>query len=377
VYVRDDQYNIQGQLDDYQSLELTQRWCDVGEFLLDIHRDNPQAANLTSPGWGIVVRRFGETIFSGPVLARTHVYDGKQFRVEVRGKDDNVRLSQRIVNPSPTENDPPYTTTSYDTINAAASSVLIHYVDINLGTGAVMKRQRPLFQVDADPGVGAVIKGRGRWQFLLPMLQELAVLGGTDIGFRVVQSESAGLPVLKFQVYRAIDRSATVKFGPALGNLAAFKYEAEAPECNYVYVGGQGEGTARTIVERQDPVSIATWGRLEGEFVDRRDTTDADELNQAGDEALDRGKEKAVMSIEPIDTPQQTYGRDYNLGDTVEIAWEEGTIRDAIREVKISLTPNGPQKITPSVGNVAPSDIYRFFRKFRALRTDLINLKRR
>lgn len=378
VYVRDERLNIQGQVDDYQALEFIHRWRDVGAFTLDINRDSRHAVDLTTPGWGIVVRCGLDTVFSGPVLGRKHKYDGKRYGIQLTGVDDNIWLRRRLVSPAPSSSGPTYSGSDYDVMTSHASAVLLHYVDVNLGQASVSARRKAFLQVDGDPGVGAQVTGRGRWQYLLPLLQELAVAGGSDIGFRVVQSiDVVALPILKFQVYRAVDRTESVKFSSDLGNLAAFEYMSESPEANYVYVGGQGEGTARTIVERQDPDSIATWERIEGEFIDRRDTASAGELAQAGDDALVQGQEKTSMSITPIDTPQQTYGTDYNLGDIVAIEWEEGSIQDAIREVKINLTPQGPQTVTPSVGNVSPSDIRGFFRAFRRLRTDIINLKRR
>jgi hypothetical protein len=378
VYARDPEYNIQGQLDDYQSLELVHRWRDVGAFSLDLHRDNRHAVDLTTPGWGIVVRCRDVTVFSGPVTVRKHDYDGKSYRLKLSGMDDNVWLKRRLVSPSPTESFPPYTVSAYDVSAGYASTVLLHFANVNLGQGAAVGRRKANFQVGADSFVGNLVTGRGRWQFLLPFMQELATAGGPDIGFRTLQAvDLDGLPVIEFQVYKSTDRTATVKFSPDLGNLAAFSYQSEAPDANYIFVGGQNEGTARTIVERSDPDAIATWERIEGEFVDRRDTASADELGQAGDEALDQGQEKGVMSITPIDTPQQSYGLHYALGDKVSIEWEEGSIQDTVREVKINLSPNGPQTILPSVGNVPPGDIGGFFRTFRRLRGDLVNLKRR
>jgi hypothetical protein len=378
VYVRDPSFFRQGQLDDYQGLELIHRWRDVGAFTLEIHRDNRHASNLVTPGWGIIVQCGNQVIFNGPVTGRKHNYDGKRHKITLTGVDDNIWLRRRLVSPCPAEMFPPYTTSDYDVSTGPASAVLIHYVDVNLGPGAVTSRIKPHFEVASDPGVGATVTGRGRWQFLLSLLQELATAGGTDVGFRVVQSTDSGdLPILRFEVYRSIDRTETVKFSADLGNLAAFDYESQAPDANYIFVGGMGEGTARTIVERLSSESVAEWERIEGEFVDRRDTSDATELAQAGDDQLSQATEKTSMSITPIDTPQQRYARDYNLGDKVRIEWEEGTIQDAIREVKISLTPTGPQKIEPSVGTVSSSDIKSFFRTFRRLRADVANLKRR
>lgn len=377
VFVRDGSLQIQGQLDDYQSLELVQRRNGIGAFTLTIHRSNRHAANLTSPQWGIVVRCDDQIIFSGVVTGRKHVFDGRAERIQLTGVDDNRWLMSRLVSPQPSTSAPPYSVTDYDVRTGAASTVLLGFVDANLGATAVGARKKSYLVTASDPGIGATVTGRGRWQKLLPLLQEVASAGGDDICFRVVQGESAGAPALVFEVFRAADKSEQVKFSTELGNLAAYEYESVAPDANYVFVGGQGEGTAREIRERSDTSAVATWERLEGDFVDRRDTSDDTELDQAGDEALTGAQEKTSMSITPIDTPTLRYGRDYGLGDKVSLEWEDGTVVDVIQEVKINLTAQGPQKIQPSIGNVSGTDISRFFRTFAEMRADIVNLQRR
>lgn len=377
ILVRDNTYTILGQLDDYQTFEMIHRWRDVGAWSLDINRDNIHAVTLTTPGSGIIVKCNDTVVFSGPVTVRKHEYANGRYRIKLSGVDDNCWLARRVVSPSPTESYPPYTVSEYDIRTGYGSTVMLAYANANLGSGAAVGRRKAYYQIGADPVAGATITGRGRWQNLLTFMQELAVSAGSNIGFRTLQSvDNLGLPVTEFQVYVGQDLSGTVKFSPELGNLAEFSYYSEWPEANYVYVGGQGEGIARNIVERSDPTMIATWERAEGEFIDRRDSDDDTELQQSGDEELERATEKGVMSITPIDIPQQTFMTHYQLGDKVTVEWEEGSVVDIIREIKISLTPDG-QSITPSVGNVPPGQVWGWLRTFRRLRSDVINLKRR
>lgn len=379
LYTRDANLQRQGEIDDFTECQLKPVFNDVGTWSLTIDRRSSQAVGLTTPGWGIVAVRGGTTILSGPGRTRRHMVDGDKNQVTISGFTDDVWLHRRRVSPSPTESSPPYTTSAYDVRTGQASTVLRQYADVNAGPGAVSTRRVTNLVIGSDPLVGSTVTGNGRWDNLLTLLQGLAVNGA--VGFRVIHVGDT----IEFQVYQPTDRTTTVKFSLGLANLEGFEYESEAPEANYIYVGGQGEGTARAILERPDSSSIATWGRIEGDFVDRRDTTDTKVLAQAGDEALAEGQEKATLSVTPIETPTSRYGEHYSLGDKVTVQLEgpartpyaeSGQIQDVLRSVEINLTPDG-QVVKPAIGTPPRTDVFRLFRAFRQLKADVSLLKRR
>lgn len=222
--------------------------------------------------------------------------------------------------------------------------------------------------LDTDPVIGSSVTGRARWQTVLELLQGLALSGG-GLGFRLRQSGTA----LQFQVYQP--GNPTAVFAEELGNLAGFEYESTAPEANYIICGGSGEGTARAIKEGQDSTFVAVWGRIE-KFADRRDTNASAELGQEITEQLEENQESADLSITPIDIPGMSYGTHYDLGDSV-IVLADGEIHERIREVRIVLTPEGPQTTTPVIGTPGRLDIFRLFRVFRKQEKRLTNLERR
>jgi len=384
IRVRDNYHQDVAEVDDFREFTFVSRFNDVGAWELKIDRRSRLAKELTTPGYGIRVLNHKlptPQVFSGPIRFREHSVDNQDRIITISGPSDEIWLQRRLASPAPTEQIPPYTTQAYDTIDDVASRVLNHYVDVNIGPAAVEPRRHPYWQNSLNVSVGNSVKGRARWNRLLPMLQGLAING--EVGFRVTQVNGK----LQFQVYQPQDRTATVKFSEGLGNLAGFKYSTEAPEANHIYVGGQGEGTARTIVEASNNTEQATWGgRFEGEFVDRRDTGDQGELTQAGVEALTEGQEKASLTISPIDTDVQRFGQHYFLGDLVTCqieggpatpGYESGEIRDVIREVKISLTPDGQARVEPSIGNAPRTEVFRLMRTFRRLTNRVSNLERR
>jgi hypothetical protein len=356
---------------DFVEAEFNVRFNAVGSWELKLDGRSTLIDQLLSPGWGIeVVNDDGITVLSGPVDERRREFDASRNLVTLYGSDDNTHLAERLANPEPATALPPYSTNAYDVRSGTCSTVLRAYVNANLGAGALGPRRVTGMGLQADPLVGSSVTGRARWQVLLELLQELAQKGG-GLGFRVRQVGAA----LQFQVYQPVDRSGTVQFSVDKGNLASYTYRAARSSVNYAYVGGGGEGTARTVREAQDSTEIAVWRRIE-RFVDRRDTTDTTELDQEAAKTLTEGKGETSVSVVPVDLPGSAYLTDYDLGDRVSAVVDD-TITDVIREVKITLTPDGPQKVQPSIGTPGYQDVLKLFRSLQKINTRVTNLERR
>lgn len=360
----------EGELD-FSTLEMVSRFNGVGSWVATLDGRSALVDRMVRPGWGIeVVNSDGTTVFSGPVDKVERDRDDRRNLVTLYGSDDNTYLADRVVHPEPATAVPPYTTNEYDVRSGTASTVLRAYVNVNAGPGALGPRQVSGLGLDPDPLVGSSITGRGRWTNLLEFLAGLAVEGG-GLGFRVKQVSNA----LQFEVFAPTDRSGDVQFSLDKGNLASYGYSTAKSGVNYVYVGGDGEGTARTILEGQDPDEIVRWRRIE-QFADRRSTTDLAELGQEVTKQLEEGKGEVAVSVIPVDLPGSSYLVDYNLGDTVS-AVVDGTITDVIREVRITVTPDGPQKVQPSIGTPGYRDVLRLIRALQRIHTRVSNLERR
>lgn len=371
VYLRAPNLSREGQISDYQTLECVERFNDVGTWSLDIDMHTRHARALITPGYGIeVVRDDGQVIMSGPLDTRKRKKSLTENRMTVAGFDDNIWLRRRQAHPQPGSSAPPYSTTEYDVRTGTASTVLRAYADVNLCSGAVMPRRVTGAALDVDPLVGTSVTGRARWQPLLELLQELA-LAGDGIGFRLRKSGTA----LLFTTYQPVDKTATVTFSEELGNLVEYDYDSAGPASTYLYVGGGGEGTARTIREQASDESV-DWGRIE-KFVDRRDTTDSTELEQEITKTQEEDVSKVGLSITPIDTPQQKYRTHYDLGDKVTVMIDGESVQELVREVKTVLTPNGPQKVLPTIGTVSRRGVLKLFDRLRSQQSRINNLERR
>lgn len=396
IDVRDANLQRVGELDDYQALDMLLKFNDVSTWSLKIDRRNRLAQALTQPRAGIVVSRDGTTILSGEWDEQHHSKDPGGNELTLTGVDDTDWLRQRDAHPQPTATAPPYSTTAEDVRTGQASNVMRQFVAVNIstdgGTPAIPPRMLAGLTRQADIAYGATVTGRGRWQNLLTLLQELATSGAVDglpVGFRVVQVGDG----LEYQAYVPVDRTTTAVFSEGFDNLRGYSYRRTRPKANYWFVGGQGEGTARTIYEQADSASIAVWGRREGAFVDARSATNAGELAQEATKAAADDGETHSLSVTPIDTDDLAYGIHYGLGDRVTAVLDvlgpdaEGVIGDAIsdivRECKIQITPN-ETSVTPAVGTdgaraavagqVVPT---RMFRRVQDIDTRLNNVERR
>lgn len=372
VYARrDSDLSLLGEISDYQSLTMVPRFNKPGAWEIDVNASS-SAAELLTWGNGIVVKRDGAAFFSGPVTSLQRKWTPTGDRLTISGADDVVCLERRLAYPEA----PALTTatSAYDARTGVASTVMRDYVDANVGASADSTRRVAGLDVEAvDPLLGSSVTGLGRFQALDELLRELALAGG-DLGFRIVQN-GAGL---EFQVYDPADRTATVIFSADLGTLAAYDYSEDGPEANYVVVGGAGEGAARAFSSGGDGASIARYGRIES-FVDKRDTGDTGQLDQARDEALTQNAEQTSLSATPVDTGAFRFGADYGLGDRVTVMVDGAALQDVVREVSVTLDPTKGLSVVPVIGTPGTTNpgVPAIFNRLARLERRLAALERK
>lgn len=359
-----------GEIDDFRSLTAPLRYNRTSDWQLELDGDSPGVEMLSLTG-GLIVERDGATLFSGPVVGINRKREGSRSTVTVSGFTDTVWLERRLA--APVTAGPPYTAAAYHTVNGVAETVMRTYVNDNLGPGAVADRRLVRFALAADGLRGTTVKGSARFGSLLELLQGLALAGG-DIGFRVVQSGEA----LEFQVYQPADKTSTAVFSVEFGNLRGYEYQQTVPSATYAYVAGEGEGTARVIVEGGDATAITDYGRFET-FRDRRDTSDVPTLEQQRSETLDEMQAKTALSISPIDTDAVTFGTHYNLGDRVKVVIDGVAIQDVVREVLLTVTSDRGEVLTPVLGTPGASSprVPELFDAVRRQARRLSHLERR
>lgn len=401
IYLRDQYLNRIAEIEDFLKLDIIPRFNAVGSWVMDIPTDSNIGREIIADQIGIIVVKDGTTILSGPVKGINRKWAKNQDVLVVSGTDDNVLLNS-LAYPVASGN---FTLSDYDVRTDAAETVIKEYVDINIGPNALPQRRVPNLIIEPNTGAGSRVTGRARFHQLLELSKGLALAGG-DLGFRIIQEGKN----LVFQVYQPTDKSRTAIFSPLLGNLINFDYDIQPPEANFAIVGGGGEGKDRILLEKSDTKSIIKFGRIET-FIDRRDTTNLNELQQALDEELASKAEKASLKITPTETDNLSYGRHYKLGDRVSVVitqpnevvtretfyyfisayqtvpvdhekvnkYQEklAVISDVIREIKITITPEG-SSISPVIGTPESlgKSVLNIFDRMRKFQKRVSNLER-
>lgn len=377
IRVRDADLNIIGVCDDWASFVTHLKFQDVSTWELKLDAATPLYEQICTPGAGIEVWREADDgnvsrLLSGPRTKRKLSVTGSSEKLVVTGVSDTVWLRRRLARPEPFTAAPPYSSSAYYTATGVVSTVLCNLVAANLGATALSFR-RVGNLITIDPAVGPSVTVNARWQNLLELVKSTAIAAG-DLGFTVVQGDAG----LEFRVLQSVDRSATAMFSRELGNLEGFEFSDEAPSGNYAVVAGQGEGTARTVVEGGDAVSLASWGLCET-FRDRRDTASGTELAQTISEELAKSADKTALELEPIETDALRFGVDYNLGDIITVVVDDSvSIVDKVRQVKAEWSPKGEQ-ITPLIGNADSQfvDVPDLFQRQRQTLNRVQDLERR
>lgn len=356
IWLRDSALRRVALIEDYSDLSVLLRFNAPGGF--DFTAPASSLAALLTPGAGVVIERDGVPLLSGPIDATRRTWARDADHLIVSGPDDTIALADRLALPvpgaAPDATGVAYAAAAYDVRTGAAETVMRAYVDANAGPGARPERAVSGLRLAPDLGRGGTVTGRARFPALDELLRDLALTGG-DLGFRVVQATDGA--AREFQVYPTRDLTATAVFSAEYGNLAAYDYRRGVPPGTYVYILGGGQGTARTIIEGGDSAQIAAWRRRE-QAIDARNTSDVGELTAQRDKELLDRRADVGLSATPLDGPGLAFGVDYGLGDRVTVLVDETPIQEVIREVQITLDPQGGETIEPRVlspGAIAPT----------------------
>lgn len=392
VYIRDPQLRRVGLLEDYTSLTLTQRFNDVSTFQLVMSGRSGWAQTFGQAGYGIQVYRGSALVTSGSWSKFGYIWDENTDEVTISGGDDTVWMKYRLAHPQPTSTPDGtggvFTTVLEDSPSAMAASELIAYYG-RRNVGSLADAARKIATSTSVPSpYGASLTQRARWQNLLTLCQEIATAGavdGIEPGFRIVNT--GGTFILR--VYQPVDRSASVKFSPALGNVRRIEYEGTAPEVTVAYVGDQGEGTGRHYLVRSSS-ELGAWGRREAELVNANFdpsslTLFTDMSVEASKALVDKGF-KHSLSVTPIDLPGMQYGIDYSVGDKVaavinglgpgQALTPHGSVSDVLREATIKITADGAEVAATVGSNGVGLRQLKIFDRLRNLATRVTNVER-
>jgi hypothetical protein len=317
IWVLNDDFSKAVYLRRYSYLEYLLCLNDMGYASLGMIPSDPKIAEILL-GMRLLVLRDSEVMFGGVLLREGWNFPASTPRgvtYEYHALDYGFCAYTRLVLPPGGS--------AYDERTDHVDDLAKAFVNAHAGPGASLDRRWAGLTIQADAHAAASATEAGRYDNLMKLLQGLR--GRAQFDWRFVPS-TTGFQFQTGTSHWGVDRrrgnglNDECIFSLDRRNFESIRYTRDMTEArNTVFVGGQGEGTSRTISERTDAGSIAAWGRMEA-FYDARRFSLESSLQTEGDAWLVRHAGSEQMTV----TPQQgtwkgVAGTHWDLGDLVTV----------------------------------------------------------
>lgn len=362
----------------FSAVDATARHLEPGGGSVTCAATPQVMAELAVDGRLGVIRHEGEIFLAGPIERPNGAFnwsvseDVEPGVVQFHIADYLALAAGRRVYPNPAAVWAAQTTVVSHEATGVASTVLRNLVNLNAGPGALVARRVPHLVMGTDPVAGPTLDVSYRFDWLLDAARAIVTRAGGAIGFRTVYNQATRQ--VTFDVYATVDRSASVRFGRSLGNLRSIQFETEIPKSTTALVAGQGEGTARVMLERTDAAAEAAFWRIEN-LVDARNEATTDLLEVAGDNDLAEKARTARLGTQTIVTPDLPPPLEL-LGSLVTVEPRQGLqLVDVVRSVHLQASPRAGSIVTAQVGAQAQSSEPGWLRQSRELARRLSRLE--
>lgn len=305
VRILDIDFNLKGEVDDYESLKFTRRFYRSGEFELDIAIGKQDVDQLQKER---IIMINNQTHKTGIIMHRqiTTGDDGIE-RLMVRGPTLGGILDRRIT-----------VTEDYDRVRGKAETVMKHYVWNHLVNSPYADRNIPFMTVAPDQQRGIETPWQTRFEPLDVVMEEIAKW--CDIGWLVhldVPNKKWVFDVIEGRDL-TVNQSALppVIFSHEFDNIQSQEFvDSDLQYKNVGYAGGPGDEYDRLI---QVVGSASGLDRREV-FLDCSSAEDAIELAELGEQALAEQSRITTYNGRVLDTHSFQYEKDWDLGDRVTI----------------------------------------------------------
>lgn len=375
-------FTLLGEIDRYESLQLTRAWHGIGSVELRVNRYTKHADKLLR----------GNIIFPHNHLDKGFVIRHKEIELNEQGKvTENwifralplkSWLGQRLTYP------PAHT--GNDNKQADAESVMRHYVTNNVIDPVDTKRRIPDIVLGENLLRGDNISWQSRYKNLAEEQAEISMLSG--LGWNVDIDYANKRYV--FRVLEGQNRIASQRdvppaiFSPEFGTLKQMSYtESDLNYQNTAIVAGQGEGVDRRIIE----VGTASGHDRCELFVDARDIEEEirpeegdavprpiedieEDLINRGNQKLTEHEQEIYLEGQALPKSRLLYREDYDLGDMVTLQNKEwGVTMDArITEVKEIYERDKAPSIELIYGNDRPTLISKIKQELAGVRNEIV-----
>jgi hypothetical protein len=315
-----------------------------GTFDVDLLRIDSIVEFWRAPSGGKLKRQLSG--FLRAIRFETNI-DGLDTTV-IKGPDVNELMARRIVAYAAGESEAIKTDNAGDIIKAIARENL----------GALAPAARDLtnagFSVQNDLADGQSITKGFSWRQVFRVIQDISGASqgyGSGLYWAVVPTGVASFQLQTFAdqpgMDRTFDSGSPVMFGVDWGNLASPTLELDySEEITYVYGLGQGQESAREVVEIEDiPRSLRSpWGRREA-YSDARNESSTAGVTAAARKRLREGEPRLYFTGELLDMPNSRYGLDWEFGDKVTVTYRGYQLDGVINAIRLDINSDGKESI--------------------------------
>lgn len=313
--VMDLSFNFKAVMGGYEGFVLERSWNGPAYLTLKIAKDKPNTNFLVKDN----ILWFDDEVHKAFIIERvTETLEGNSRMLEVVASSLSSLIRDYITIPP--------AGSAEQVVTDNREGVVRSYVTSNVISPADSTRAQYPIVLGTDNNYGDTVTVRTRYKNLAEEIT--SVLNPNNLGWRLDLDFTQNKIV--FKVLAGVNRTAgqstnaRVLFGTKYGNLAKFEKVVDTLSSRTVaFVGGQGEGSARTVQK----VSTTGATRKREVFVDARNVTDTAELTDKGKQTLYESADITNFTFEVINR-QFEYETDWNLGDFVTIVQEDGTTFD-------------------------------------------------
>lgn len=351
-------FELKAEIDNYESLWFSRSWSGVGQIELRINRYKRHVEHLIK----------NNLIMVNP--KKVFIIKHREIELDENGKATENWLIKGLSLKALTgqrQTMPPLHT-AYDNRQGNAETVMKHYVDRNVVNPADIKRRMSQVSLAENQNRGSSISWQTRFKNLSEELTEISLI--TGIGWDISVDFSQNKFIFDVHSGRNLtagqDELPPVIFSPQFESLQSLQYtESELNYKNAAYVGGQGEGSERRIVE----IGASSGIDRHEIFIDARDVEEKDEndqpihesqiiqtLSERGEQQLNEFLQEEYLEGQILTKSPFKYEVDYDLGDVVTIQnvdWGV-TMDTRITEIK-EIYEAGGYKLEATFGNNRPT----------------------
>lgn len=341
-------FELLGEIRDYESLQFTRRFYSVGEFELHININKANTGALQN----------GNLIMLGKDEKRVGIVRHRENEIDENGDStDTLTIKgptlkgvcgQRIIVPATTGD-------GYDSTSGTQEAIMKHFVDAHCVNPTDTGRKISHLVIAADQGRGVSDQWRFRFDNLADALEQVGQYSklGWDVSLDF-SNEQMMFDVMQGRNLTAgQDTFPPVIFSTEFSDIKTPHFiQSWLNAATVGYAGGQGDDTDRLI---QKIGSASGLDRMEA-FLDCSDAENTAELISKGTQKLEESAPTKTFEFSVIHDHPFVYGTDYDLGDTVTARSKKwGLTMDAqIVELK-EIYETGGNSLEVTFGTSIPS----------------------